>query len=324
MRLDGTTDRDVEQPRPAPAAAAGRAAPARPRRRGYASRHESRGAAILVAPYVVLLLVGGLIPAGYAIVKSLQDETGTRFGGLTSFQRVTNDFRFVDTFTNILTVMAVWLPIMMIGVVGLALLVHATPNRFGSTVRFIYYLPGALAGIANFMLWLYLLNPGQSPLDFLWRGFGYETLNEVASPGNLPVVLASMLFFQGAGTWLVVVNGGLNGISDDVLEAATLDGANAWQVAWRVKLPIIRPWLGYMALLNIAYGFQLFLEPQVLSQATHGLISPQYTPNQLSYTYAYQILDLPAAAAMSVLLLLITLVLGLLVVFRSGLFAEER
>jgi multiple sugar transport system permease protein len=300
------------------------ARPSAPARKRHGSRHEGRGAAILVAPYVVLLLVGGLIPAGYAIVKSLQDETGTRFGGFTSFQRVTNDFRFVDTFQNVLTVLAVWLPIMMVGVVGLALLVHATPNRFGSTARFIYYLPGALAGIANFMLWLYLLNPGQSPLDFLWRGFGYDTLNEVASPGNLPVVLAAMLFFQGAGTWLVVINGGLNGISDDVLEAATLDGANAWQLAWRVKLPIIRPWLGYMALLNIAYGFQLFLEPQVLSQATHGLISPQYTPNQLSYTYAYQILDLPAAAAMSVLLLLITLILGLLVVFRSGLFAEER
>ena len=77
-----------------------------------------------------------------------------------------------------------------------------------------------------------------------------------------------------------------------------------------MKLPMIRPWLGYMTLLNLAYGFQLFLEPQVLSQVTHGLISPQWTPNQLSFTYAYQILDTPAAAAMSVILLLITLGLG--------------
>jgi multiple sugar transport system permease protein len=57
---------------------------------------------------------------------------------------------------------------------------------------------------------------------------------------------------------------------------------------------------------------------------THGLISPQWSPNQLSYTYAYQILDTPAAAAMSVILLVITLTLGLLIVLRSGLFADDK
>jgi multiple sugar transport system permease protein len=60
-----------------------------------------------------------------------------------------------------------------------------------------------------------------------------------------------------------------------------------------------------------------------MSQATHGLISPQWSPNQLSYTYAYQIMNIHAAAAMSVLLLLISLGLGLLIVSRSGLFAAQ-
>ena len=285
---------------------------------------ERRGATILVAPYVLLLLVGGVVPAGYALVKSLQNESETGFGGLSSFGRVASDFRFFETFANVALTLCIWLPLMLIIVIALALLIDASPGRFGVSMRFIYYLPGALAGIANFMLWLYLLNPGQSPIDFLWHGFGYTTLNEVAQPSNLPFILAAMLFFQGAGTWVVVLNGGLNGIPDELIEAAKLDGATAWGIAWRVKLPMIRPWLGYMTLLNLAYGFQLFLEPQVLSQVTHGLISPQWTPNQLSFTYAYQILDTPAAAAMSVILLGITLGLGLLVVFRSRLFDDER
>lgn len=87
---------------------------------------------------------------------------------------------------------------------------------------------------------------------------------------------------------------------------------------------MIRPWVGYLTLLNLAYGFQLFLEPQVLSQVTHGLIAPQWTPNQLGFSYAYQILDTPMAAAMSVMLLAITLGVGLLVVRRSGLFDDGR
>lgn len=298
--------------------------PPRPTRVGRNQKLERRGAAILVIPYVLLLLVAGVMPIGYAIVKSLQNESETSFGGVSSYVRVVGDFRFLETFVNVGLTLAIWLPLMLIVVVALALLVDASPGRFGTTMRFVYYLPGALAGIANFMLWLFLLNPGQSPIDFLWHGFGYTTLNEVAQPSNLPFILAAMLFFQGAGTWVVVLNGGLNSIPSPLLEAARLDGASAWDIVRRVKLPMIRPWLGYMALLNLAYGFQLFLEPQVLSQVTHGLISPQWTPNQLSFTYAYQILDTPAAAAMSVILLVITLGLGLLVILRSRLFDDER
>ncbi|MET7402742.1 sugar ABC transporter permease [Dactylosporangium sp. NPDC005572] len=296
----------------------------RTRRTGRVVRVGRRAAFFLVLPYTVLLLVGGLVPVGYAVVKSLQNESETGFGGLSSYQRVVSDLRFAETFGNVLLTLVIWLPLMLVGVVGLALLVDASSARFGAAMRFVYYLPGALAGVANFMLWLFLIDPGQSPVAFLWHGFGYRTLNEVAQPGNLPYILAAMLFFQGAGTWVVVLGGGLHSIPDELLEAARLDGADAWGVAWRVKLPMIRPWLGYLTLLNLAYGFQLFLEPQVLSQVTHGLIAPQWTPNQLSFSYAYQILDTPMAAAMSVILLAITLGVGLLVVRRSGLFDDER
>jgi multiple sugar transport system permease protein len=284
---------------------------------------ESRGAAMLVLPFVVLLTVAGIVPTLYALLKSLGDSNGEGIG-ISSFQKIIGDFRFVDTFLHIGITLVVWLPLMMVGVVALALLVHASPGRFGSVMRFVYYVPGALAGIANFMLWLFILNPGQSPVDFLWSGFGYTTLNQVAQPTYLPVILAAMLFFQGAGTWLVIINGGLNGIPDEVIEAAVVDGAGSWAMTWHIMLPIIRPWIGYMLLLNVAYGFQLFIEPQVLSQVTHGQISPQWSPNQLSYTYAYQILDTGAAAAMSVILLAISLGLGLLIVFRTGLFSDDH
>jgi multiple sugar transport system permease protein len=294
---------------------------ARRRRRIGLPGTESRGAAILVMPFVLLLIVAGIIPTVYALVESLQAAQGF---GFDNFARIIGDFRFVDTFVHIFITLLVWLPIMMVGVVGLALLVYSSPGRFGSAMRFIYYIPGAMAGVANFMLWLFILNPGQSPVDFLWNGFGFTTLNQVAQPGQLPIILAAMLFFQGAGTWLVIVNGGLNGIPDEVIEAAVVDGAGPVAMAWTIMLPIIRPWLGYMLLLNVAYGFQLFIEPQVMSQVTHGQISPQWSPNQLSYTYAYQILDTGAAAAMAVILLLISLGLGLWIVLRSGLFADER
>src|SRR4051794_36755358 len=151
--------------------------PVRPPSRRTSRRVETVGAWTLCAPYVVLLLIAGVIPIGYAFVTALQTpptplNPAVGFGGLKSFETVITDFRFLRTFGNIASVLVIWLPIMMIGVVGLALLVHASPGRFGNAMRFIYYVPGALAGVANFVLWVYLLNPSSSPIQAFWSALG--------------------------------------------------------------------------------------------------------------------------------------------------------
>lgn len=304
-------------------------APAPRGRRRSAQRAEVVGAWVLSAPYLLLLLVAGVIPIAYAMVTALQTpptplNPAVGFGGLESFAKVITDFRFTRTFINIGSVLIVWLPIMMLGIVGLALLVHASPGRFGSVMRFLYYVPGALAGVANFVLWVYLLNPSSSPVQGLWNALGLTDIKSVVVSGNnLSLILAAMLFFQGVGTWIVIVNGGLNGIAEEVLEAAEIDGASAWRVAWNIKLPIIRPWIGYAALMNLAYGFQLFLEPQLLDQVASNALPDQYSPSQLGYAFAFSNYNFPAAAAMSLILLVITLGIGLIIVFKSGLFADE-
>ncbi|MET4783246.1 sugar ABC transporter permease [Glaciihabitans sp. UYNi722] len=300
-------------------------------RRGALHRKEARGAWTLLAPYLVLLMIAGIIPIIYAIVVSLQktptnlEPNLTGFSGGQAFVTAFTDYRFLGTFANVFSVLIIWLPLMLVGIVGLALLVHASPGRFGNTMRFIYYIPGSLAGVANLMLWVYLLNPSQSPIGGLWHALGFETIKAVvATPGTLPPILTAMLFFQGVGTWILIVNGGLNGIPDEIFEAASIDGANAWYLAWHVKLPLIRPWIGYAALMNLAYGFQLFLEPYLLDQVAGGALPDQYTPTQLGFWFAFSNSNFPAAAAMSLVVLVITLGIGLFIVFRSGLFGEEE
>ena len=296
----------------------------RPRRKAAViSGRQGRGGLVLLAPYVLLLLVVGIVPAGYAIYQSFLARSGSGFGGISAYHDVVTEFQFVGSLENIGLVMAVWLPFMIIGVVGLALLLHGRRSRLVGGLRFIYYLPGALAGMGNFVLWLFLLDPVDSPIRPLLSWLGYTTLVQTAEPAHLPVIFALMLFFQGAGTWILIIYGGLNGISDEVQEAAIVDGATGWQLTRRIKLPLIRPWIAYLILLNIAYATQLFLEPQVLGLATEGTISPQYTPNQLSYTFAFQIFDVPAAAALSVMLLLVSLVIGVIITTRTGLFSDR-
>jgi multiple sugar transport system permease protein len=76
--------------------------------------------------------------------------------------------------------------------------------------------------------------------------------------------------------------------------------------------------------MNVAYGFQLFLEPQLLDQVASNALPDQWSPTQLAYAFAFSNYNFPAAAAMSLILVVLTLVVGLLIVFRSGLFGDEE
>ena len=105
--------------------------------------------------------------------------------------------------------------------------------------------------------------------------------------------------------------GGLKGISTDLLEAAAIDGANVWQTALYIKLPMIWRYVIYLFILTFAGNIQLFTEPQIIgpsfSYVGISTISPTWSPNQLSYYFAFSEGNFGAAAAISLLMVAIGL-----------------
>jgi multiple sugar transport system permease protein len=286
---------------------------ARPRRAGHA----------FVAGYVVLLAAFGVVPTGYAIYFAFTDAGGA-FVGLANFADAAADFRFLPAIGHVALYLVCWLAALVVLVVGLALLLHRMrAGGVSRALRLLYYLPGALAGAASVMVWLFVLDPAVSPVGFLLRAAGFQTFGQVIAPGNLPVLFAMIAFWTGAGGWIVVMYGALNTISPDILEAARIDGAGAWQTARRIQLPLLRKWIVYMVILAFAGGTQLFVEPQLLSQASVGVAGRDYSPNQLSYDFAFQNDNVNTAAAISVELLVVGLVVAAVFVVRSGFFDAD-
>jgi multiple sugar transport system permease protein len=275
-----------------------------------------------VALYVALLLMLGIAPTVYALYLSLTAPGG----GLTTSNFVTafHDYRFLPAFAHIGEFVAIWLISQTVLVVGLALLVHGMLRRTSPLFRFLYYLPGALAGAASVIVWLFMLDPEASPFGFILRWFGFTTFVGTATPGNLPMIFAVMAFWTGAGGWIVVTYGALNNIPTELIEAAEIDGSNAFQTAFRIKLPLIRKWIVYMLVLSFAGGTQLFVEPTILGKATSGIgISPYWSPNQLAWYLASYYDRYNEAAAISVDLLVVGLIIAGLLVWRGRLFEVE-
>jgi multiple sugar transport system permease protein len=150
-----------------------------------------------------------------------------------------------------------------------------------------------------------------------------HTFANVIAPQHLPILFAIIAFWTGAGGWIVVMYGALNNIPTELLEAARIDGANALQIALKVQVPMLRKWIGYMVILAFATGSQILVEPQLVGIASFGQVSNSWSPNQLAYQYAFTNNDFNGAAAISVCLLLLSLLCAALVVFKTRLFEVE-
>ena len=276
-----------------------------------------------IAPYAILVVVFGVLPALAAIYLAFTTGTGG-FAGFANFTKVLGDFRFLPDVVHVGLYVLIWLIALVILVTFLAIVVHSIRVRWLSrTLRMVFYLPGALAGASSVLLWLFVLDPTASPVGGLLHLFGFSSFVQVIVPANLPPIFAIIAFWTGAGGWVVIMYGALNNINGDLIEAARIDGANTVQIAWRIQLPLLRKWIVYMAIISLAAGTQLFVEPQLLSQASNAVVPNDYSLNQLAYQYAFQQNDFNGAAAISLLLLVVALALSAVFVTRGGLFETD-
>ncbi|ERK73504.1 carbohydrate ABC transporter permease [Leifsonia aquatica] len=278
---------------------------------------------LFVSGYTLFLIAFGIIPTGYAIYLAFTNDRG-QFTGLGQFIKVVQDYRFGPAFLNIGIYLVMWLVLVIVLTTVVAVILRARMRpRTAAVFRFLYYIPGALAGVASVLVWLFMLDPAVSPASGLLRAMGLGSFAQVLAPENLPVILVLIAFWTGAGGWIVVMYGALNNIPDEVLEAARMDGAGPWQSAWHIQIPMIRKWIVYQSILAFAAGTQLFVEPQLLQTASLGRVSPTWSPNQLAYVYAFQHGDFNGAAAISLFLLALGLVVAAVLVTRSGLFKVD-
>jgi multiple sugar transport system permease protein len=302
---------------------AGTITSARPRAARVRGPRRVRGM-FFVLPYLPFLLLFGIVPTVYALDLAVTDDKG-HWVGFGNFSKTFGDYRFWPAFQHILIYTTVWLAALVLLVVALTLLLHTRANRVSKTFRFLFYMPGALAGASSVLLWLFMLDPAVSPASFLLRHvLGSHLFVESIAPKNLPFIFALIAFWTGAGGWIVVMYGALNTIPSDLEDAARIDGAGPLTIALRLKLPLIRKWIAYMLILSFATGTQLFVEPQLVNQASLGMVPDTWSSNQLAYQVAFRYGNFNGAAAISVDLLVIGLAAAVLVVTRTGLFRRDE
>jgi multiple sugar transport system permease protein len=277
---------------------------------------------LMFLPYLVLLIVWGVIPLVLAFNASIGPSRLSPDGGFGNYLFVLEDFRFLPAIINVGLFLAIYLPAMLIVVAGLSLLLDTIGMKYSVPLRLAYLVPAGITGAVAILVWYFMLEPTYSPFAPIFAEFGWVQGTDIFKTSNLVYIFALMAFFTGAGNWIVIQYGSLQSIPDDVLEAARVDGASAFQLAFLIKLPLIRKYLVYMLILVFAAGLQIFVEPYLLSSSVYPGIAKDWSLNQLSYTLAFLGSNLGAATALSMMLMVVMITLALIVIYRTDFFDE--
>ncbi|HEY3608453.1 MAG TPA: sugar ABC transporter permease [Pseudonocardiaceae bacterium] len=264
-------------------------------------------------PFLLPFVLFYLVPIGYAIgqsflvVRRTSGQYGTpytTFGGFEQYVRAFQNTEFLASIGRIALFGVVQVPVMLFVALTMALLLDTPLLKLKSFFRIAAFMPYAVPGVIAAIMWSFLYSPQLSPIVGLLKGIGLQP--DFLGPGAVLWSTANVSTWLWTGYNMLIMFSALQSIPQELYQAAKLDGASNWAIAWRIKVPIIAPSIILTTVFSIIGTLQLYAEPAVLRQISSN-ISSTFTPNMLAYAVAsgnnYQ-----QAAAISVVLAVLTFV----------------
>ena len=278
------------------------------------SRRRGAGLAgwTFVVPNLILVGVFLLVPLVLAIVISFQkrESLGTpEFLGFNNYLDLFSDPVFWQSLWNTVLFTVCTVPVGMALGLGIAALLNGVlPGR--TVYRSIIFLPLVISGVATGVLGAWMFDQYNGFFNNLLAEFGINGPSWQSSGGWAMLSVIVMTLWQRVGFDMLIYLAGLQGVGQDVLEAASIDGATGWQKFRRVTFPLLGPSTFFLLIMNLIYSFQIF--DTVFAMTAGG---PDYSTTML-VTYAYRTGfdehgsgELGYAATIGVVIYLITLVI---------------
>jgi multiple sugar transport system permease protein len=281
------------------------------------SQREALAFYLFLIPWALgfLIWVGGPMVASLALSFTRYDViTAPTWVGLKNFAEIFSD----DLTWQALKVTTYYtLGAVMVTVTG-ALIVATLLNQKLPLLglwRTIYYLPVVTSGVAVALLWMWIFQPNFGLINnLLWSWLGIKGPEWFFDPKWTIPTFIIMASWSVGGPMLIYL-AAMQGVPTALYEAATIDGANAWQRYFSITLPMISPAIFFNIVLSMIASFQVFTPAFVITQG-----GPQYASYFFVYhlyEHAFGYFEMGYASALAWILFLVILGFTLLV-FRGG------
>lgn len=290
---------------------------------------------LFIAPFVLVFLVFSLYPMIYSIILSFTNENLTSSGAFENFTSIDNyrwifsQRQFWQSFLNTLIIFIMNFIPQIVSALFFAVLFSSKRIRMKGKgfFQFVYFLPNILTATSVAALFLFLFGyiqtidgtPRGGPFYqfLLWLGMDDKVrlFNEV---WPTRIIIAFVQFWMWFGNSMIVYISGIKGISDEVFEAADMDGSSPFQTFFNITLPILKPIMLYSLITSLIGGLQMFDIPFLIGSVKFkdgSGISGTLTITAYIYQFMKVNEDYSIASAASVILFIVSLSLSILMYF---------
>ncbi|TAE32700.1 MAG: sugar ABC transporter permease [Candidatus Kapaibacterium sp.] len=280
---------------------------------GNLQRTQHLNTVLFLAPWGIVLGVFWVYPLAYALYLSFTKYETLRnestWIGIQNYAHILHDSFFWLALKNTAIFSAGTIPLTTVFALALAVGVSSIP-RFQGFFRAAFFLPSVTSLIVLALVFsrLYAANGYLASLcQMLGIPFPARGLLQDISTA-LPAIMA-MDIAIATGYYMVIFLAALQTIPRDIYESAELAGANAWAKFWRITLPLMRPTLLFVLIINTIRSFQIFVEIYIMTRG--GPLSSTSTLIYLVYQHAFDKFDMGYASALAYIVFAIILCFSL-------------
>ncbi len=276
-------------------------------RRGTWLRTRNRGEAGLRNSVVLVIVLFNLallvIPVGIALSGSFHNWNplnGTFDPvGWANYQRLFTDPRLIRSTINTVVFGVIVIVARVVLGLLLAVAIYSRTTRFKTLFRAVFYMPTVTPLVAVAYVWKVMYDPQVGAINSV---FGLDINWLFDTRFALPSIIV-MTIWKDFGYAVILFLAGLYSIPDDVMEAAQVDGANAWKRFWGVTLPLLRPMTIFVVITSLISYLQSFVQVLVLTKGGPG--HSTYLISYLIYDEAFVKYNFGYASAIAFVLLIV-------------------
>lgn len=270
---------------------------------------------LFLLPALAVLVAFRIVPAVAGLTESTfinnlsRVEGVRRFVGLGNFTRILRDPVFWRSFRVTLIFSMIVNPLQTVVALALALLANQRVRGI-QFFRSVFLLPMVVSLNVTSLVWDLMLDKSQGMVNGILFVLGLPRQPFLASASQALWSVILIISWTGCAYWMVYFLAGLQGISQSIYEAASIDGANRWQTLTRVTLPLLRRVILFVLVSDTVTNFFLFAPIFLLTRG-----GPELSTNLLmydAYRRGFVWGDLGGSGAMTIILLLVVIVVVVL------------
>ena len=264
---------------------------------------------LFVLPATLLLVAFQLIPIGWGALLSLQHNdlvTTPHYVGLANYQALRHDPTFRRSIHNTIEYTLLFVPISIILSLAVAVAL-SKPVRFISLYRTGVFIPVAVSTVATAIIFNWLLDPTYGLANWFLNEIGISSQGFFTNPDQAMYGIVAMTVWGWVGFDVIIYLAALQGIPQELLEAAAIDGASRWTTFRSVTLPLLGPATLFLVVWSTINALQLFDE--IYNTTRGGPLGATTVVVYYLYEQAFQFFEAGYAAAIAYVLFVAILVI---------------